>query len=277
MNVNDVCDFINNPYWIKESWGNQILNPLGKLILRKADSIRVDNHQEYNKLTGLKIHLKKIWNIPFILNEAEQFTNSKPDPEFRKGLLGGKFDHLILFVGRFEDQKDLPTLFRTARKVIQSKPRTLFLIIGDGKKGDELQTMAKSLEIEDHLFFTGWVDYFDLPKYYAACEAFILTSRYETSPRVLIFACLCRKPIVTTEVSGVSDLVEQGENGFIVSVGDVEGLSRGVLRLLENPEKAQEMGEVGFNKVKELLDEEKILNQYQKMYQFTLDQGSLSK
>ncbi len=277
MNVNNVCDFVDNPYWIKEWWINRILNPIGKLILREADSIRVDNRQEYSKLRGLKIKPEKIWNIPFILNEAELFTNSRPDPEFRKRLLRGKFDHLILFVGRFEDQKDLSTLFRTARKVIQSKPKTLFLIIGDGKKRDELETMAKRLEIENHLLFTGWVDYFDLPKYYAACEAFILTSRYETSPRVLIFACLCRKPIVSTEVSGVTDLVKQGENGFIVSVGDVEGLSKGVLRLLENPKKAQEMGESGFDKAKELLDEDKILSQYEKMYQFTLDRGSLSK
>jgi len=120
------------------------------------------------------------------------------------------------------------------------------------------------------VFFTGWVDYFDLPKYYAVCDAFILTSVYETSPRVIIFACLSRKPIITTDVSGVRDYVHNEENGFVVSVKNVGGLAKGILTLLENPVKMKQMGESGFKKVKDLLDEEKIIVDYRKMYEFTL-------
>lgn len=275
INVNDVCDFINNPYWIKEWWGNQILNPIGRWILREAESVRVDSDQEYRKLIGLGLEREKIWNLPFIVNEADQFITARPNPELRQRLLNGRFDHLVLFVGRFEDQKDLPILFNTVKRVIQRKPRALFLIIGDGKKAGELKAMANGLGIQDNLLFTGWVDYFDLPKYFANCDAFILTSRYETSPRVLIFACLCRKPIVATEVSGVTDLVEHGKNGFIVPVRDEEKLAKSVLHLLENPGEAQEMGEIGFKKVKELLDEERILSNYQRMYEFTLERWRL--
>jgi glycosyltransferase involved in cell wall biosynthesis len=273
MNVNDVCDFVDNPFWMKEKWFHRVLNPIGKFILRKADSIRVDNNQEHRKLVGLGIEREKIWNIPFILNDGDQFVSTQPDPEFRHGLLRNKFEHMVLFIGRLEDQKDLPTLFKTVKKVIQSQPKTLFLIIGDGKKSSEIKALEVTLGIKDNLLFLGWVDYFDLPKYYAVSDAFILTSKYETSPRVVIFACLSRKPIVATDVSGVKDFVEEGKNGFVVSVGDEEGLAKGVLALIGNVEKAREMGGYGLNKVKELLNEEKILEEYKKMWEFTMIAG----
>lgn len=273
MNVNDVCDFIDNPFWIREWWVNRIFNPIGKFILKRADSIRVDSKKEREKLISLGIRKNRVWNIPFILNDADKFIGTQADDEFRNKILGEKYEHIVLFVGRFEDQKDLPTLFKAVKRVIQSQPRTLFLIVGDGKKSNELRAMAESLGIKDNLLFLGWVDYFELPKYYAACDAFILTSKYETSPRVVIFACLSRKPIVATDVSGVSDFVEAGKNGVVVPVGDDEGLSMGILMLIGDSEKAREMGEYGLNKVKELLDEEKILEEYKKMWKFTMNAG----
>ena len=268
--VNNVCDFIDNHFWMRESTMNRILNPIGKFILRKAGSIRVDNDHEYRKMVGLGIKREKVWNIPFILNDADQFINSKPDLKLREEILKGIFDHMILFVGRFEKQKDLPTLFQTIKRVVEIKPRTLFLIVGDGKENSAARELVKTVGIQEHVFFTGWVDYFDLPKYYAVCDAFILTSVYETSPRVIIFACLSRKPIITTDVSGVRDYVHNEENGFVVSVKNVGGLAKGILTLLENPVKMKQMGESGFKKVKDLLDEEKIIVDYRKMYEFTL-------
>ena len=184
-------------------------------------------------------------------------------------MLRGIFDHIVLFVGRFEEQKDLHTLFHIIERVAQNRPRTLFLIIGDGKKRAEVQDTVKKIGIQNHVIFMGWIDYFDLPKYYAICDAFILTSLYETSPRVVIFACLSRKPIVTTDVSGVRDFVKEGENGFIAPIKDEEGLAKGILTLLENPARAKQMGERGFERIQELLNEENILQDYEKMWQFT--------
>lgn len=274
MNVNDVCDFIDNSFWVREWWVNRIFNPIGKFILKKAESIRVDSEKEREKLIALGIDKNRVWNIPFILNDADKFIGNKPDDEFRKKILGEKFGYAILFVGRFEEQKDLTTLFKTVRRVIQSQPRTLFLVIGDGRKSNELKAMAGSLGIKDNLLFLGWVDYFELPKYYAACDAFILTSKYETSPRVVIFACLSQKPIVATDVSGVRDFVEDGKNGFVVPVGDEERLAKGILALIGDSGKAREMGKYGLNKVQTILDEEQILEEYKTMWEFTLNAGS---
>lgn len=277
LNVHDVCDFIDNSYWMQEWWGNRIFNPLGKFILSKADSIRVDSQQEFEKLRRLGINSNKIWNIPFILNDAAQFINSEPNLEFRTVLLSHRFDRIVLFVGRFVEQKDIRTLFNSIQEVIQQKPKTLFVIIGDGKKNREVQKMVQRMGIFENVLFTGWVDYFDLPKYYAICDAFILTSRYETSPRVIIFACLTQKPVVATEVSGVRDFIEEGKNGFIAPVGDEKKLANGILHILENPERSKKMGIYGFQKARNLLDEEKILNTYQQMYEATLNSYFLSK
>ena len=89
---------------------------------READSVRVDSHQEYKKLMGLGLEREKIWNFP-LFERGRSIHHGSPNPELRQRLLNGRFDHLVLFVGRFEDQKDLPILFNTAKRVIQRKPR----------------------------------------------------------------------------------------------------------------------------------------------------------
>ncbi len=75
---------------------------------------------------------------------------------------------------------------------------------------------------------------------------------------------------MSTDVSGARDLVESGKNGFIFPVADERGLAEGILNILKDPERSREMAEYGFKKVQVLLDEEKILQENQKMYEFTL-------
>lgn len=268
--VHDVCDFIDNPWWIKGKKVNYLLNFIGKKILFKANTIRVDNTDEKKKLIGLNIPSEKIWNIPFIINDARKFIDCKDYEGLRKKLLGKKYDKVMLFIGRFDKQKDLPTFFRAAKSVLEDFPKTLFVIVGAGKEEHKVKKLVEEHNIEKNVLFTGWVDYFDLPKYYKASDIFVLSSIYETSPRVLIFARLTGRPIVTTDISGARDLVEDEADGFIVPIKDYRSMSSKIKTLLKNDVLAKNMGERGRHKVEELLNEDAIMKKNLDMYHATL-------
>jgi glycosyltransferase involved in cell wall biosynthesis len=72
-----------------------------------------------------------------------------------------------------------------------------------------------------------------------------LTSNNEGMPNVILEAMAASTPVVATRVDGVNEVVRDGENGLLVAPGDVQGFSRAVTRLLENPELAGQLGRAG--------------------------------
>lgn len=268
--VHNVCDFINNPWWLRERKVNYVLNFIGKRILFNADSIRVDNNDEREKLINLEIPSEKIWNIPFIVNDARRFITCDEGELLKRDLLGKEYEKIVLFIGRFEEQKDLPTFFEAARLVLGDFPKTLFVVVGGGKEETKVRKLVEELNIEENVLFVGWVDFFDLPKYYSASDIFVLSSTYETSPMVLILARLSGKAVVTTNIKGARDLVEDGVDGFIVPIKDSGDMSKRISILLEKNLVREKMGEYGRRKIETLLDEGEIIKKAIDMYHFSL-------
>lgn len=265
--VHDVCDFIDNPRWLAEEPINRLLNPVGKLVLRAADGVRVDNEEERQKLIALGLAPEKIFNVPFVLNDAEKFARRDTPPGLRARLLdNGRFERIVLLVGRLEDQKDVPCALRAARRLSELVPRVRFVVVGGGKKESELKAMASGLG--DSVLFAGFVPYDALPDYYHSADVFLLSSLYETSPRVLALACLAELPIVSTRVSGATDLVRDGENGWLVEVGDDAAMAVGLAGTLGDQGAARAMGRRSAELSAALGDEEAILARTEAMYRF---------
>ena len=260
-----MSDFIDNPYWLAEEPANRLLNPVGKFILRKARAVRVDSGDEANKMLRLGIPASRVHNIQFIINESDNFVNAD-GAALRQELLGGRFSQIVLFTARFEPQKDFETLFRVIQTVIIENPGILFVVAGSGKRDAEYHALAEKMGISTNIIFPGWVDYFELPRYSAA-DLCLLTSVHETNPRVLIFARLAKKAVVTTDISGAGDLVAHGQTGFIHTRRDAAALATSILTLAQNPELRRDMGVKGFDAVQSLLDKDFILNQVREMYE----------
>jgi glycosyltransferase involved in cell wall biosynthesis len=169
-------------------------------------------------------------------------------------------------VGRFEPQKDFETLFAVVREVASHKPHVRFVVAGSGKREAEYRTLAEKTGAARNVLFTGWVDYFDLPKYYAGADAFLLCSVHETNPRVVIFSRLAQKAAVATDVSGVRDFIEDGVSGFVRPLKDAPGLAQALMSILDDPERAAAMGRAGFETAQRILDRGHILAQMESMY-----------
>jgi glycosyltransferase involved in cell wall biosynthesis len=142
---------------------------------------------------------------------------------------------IVLSVGRLSKEKAQADLIGA---MLEVKRRCDFpvalVIVGDGPEERRLQQVSSRLGIADRVHLVGYKD--DVSPYYEAADVFALSSYNEGSPNVLLEAMDAGVPIVATAVGGVGEMIRHGEQGWLVRSGDVQGLARGIVALLENPE-----------------------------------------
>ena len=154
----------------------------------------------------------------------------------------GKVDHLyfadpsfkvIIGVGRLTQQKDFSTLINAFAKVRQ-KAKTRLIILGEGEDRQKLEELIQRLKLEKDVSLPGFVD--NPYAYMARSDVFVLSSRWEGLPTVLVEAMACGIPVVSTNCkSGPAEILENGKYGKLVPVRDVDALAGAILETLENP------------------------------------------
>ena len=108
------------------------------------------------------------------------------------------------------------------------------LILGEGDSRGELERLASDLDVADNVSMPGWVD--NPFAYMAHAQLFVLSSNFEGFGLVLAEALACGCPCVSTDcVSGPSEILQGGEIGELVPVGDDRALAEAMQRTLDNP------------------------------------------
>ncbi|MFQ5835038.1 MAG: glycosyltransferase family 4 protein [bacterium] len=241
LNIQMHNSFINDRYWLKEDRLNPFLNSISKWLVKNADTIRVVGASEKKKLVQLGI---SEWRIEFVPVSVDISRFSAGNGQvMRKKLLEDKYDTIVLFVGRLELEKDIPTLFRAFSLVTKERPRSLLVIVGKGSRFEELKKLRKQLDIVQNVKFLGAISHDILPEYYSASDIFVLPSLFEGRGTVLVEAALARLPVITTFHAGTDDVVEDGETGFVFKQKDYATLAKKILYLLDNQDMARKMGQ----------------------------------
>ena len=133
---------------------------------------------------------------------------------------------VILAVGRLTKQKDFPTLIRAFAQVLTKRPARL-MILGEGVDRPMLEALVRELGLKDHVSLPGFVE--NPYAYMKRAALYVLSSRWEGLPTVLIEALYCGRPIVATDCpSGPREILAGGQYGALVPVGDVDALSRAI-------------------------------------------------
>ncbi len=156
---------------------------------------------------------------------------------------------IILFAGVFRYYKGIHVLLEAFRHL--QYPASL-VMIGSGPLKHEIEETVKTIpELKGRVFLPGEVPEHELPWYYHAADIFVLPSLFRSEAYGLcqIEAQFCGKPIVSTNLdTGVPFINIHGETGLIVPPGDTGKLKGALDTLLENPQKAKEMGQNGFKR-----------------------------
>jgi D-inositol-3-phosphate glycosyltransferase len=158
---------------------------------------------------------------------------------------------LLLYVGRIAPIKGLATLLDAVALLRgQGSPVRLWIVGGDADEptdGHEasLRERVGQLGLDGAVRFLGPQPQDVLPLYYAAADAVVLPSRYESFGMVALEAMACGSPVIASRVGGLTTTVRDGVTGFLVREGDVAALADRIERLLGDPDLAWRLGREG--------------------------------
>lgn len=120
---------------------------------------------------------------------------------------------LLLYVGRVAFEKNIDSIIRNINRIGDRSSK--FLIVGDGPARKHLEQLVHSLRLDDRVIFAGFVPDNRLADYYAAADAFISASKFETQGLSMLEAMSCGKPVVSINYRAVTDYIVDGENGYL--------------------------------------------------------------
>lgn len=195
-----------------------------------------------------------------------------PKEEFLKkyNLNFGKDDVIVGILARLDPVKGLDTFLKAAQGVCQKNPSVRFLIGGDGPERKSLEKKALSLGLKDNVFFLGFVDRpFDLIN---CLDINTLTSLSESFPYAILEGSLFKKATVSSNVGGISDLIENGKNGFLFEPGDYKSLADILLTLVKDSSLRKEMGEKIYEKASTYFSLDNMCKTQLEIYQNILAQ-----
>lgn len=171
----------------------------------------------------------------------------------------------VLFVGNLYQQpaKGVDILLKAWKTVVNAFPACTLTIAGDGDL-DAYKKYCAEHNIGDSVIFLG--KHSDVSGLMLSADVFVLPSRREGMPNVLMEAMLRAVPSVATDISGSQDLIEHMQTGILVPPASVQALADGIIYLLTNRDKAAEMATKARNRIIQSYDIDTVAEEYVKLY-----------
>ncbi|MFF2484030.1 glycosyltransferase [Paenibacillus sp. NPDC058071] len=226
------------------------------------------SQEAVNRYVAIKAAPKhKIRYVPngIDMNRFEGTGRERADilSELGAGASGNGF--IWLAVGRFVPEKDYPAMLGAFRKVLNRYPDSLLLIAGIGPEREAAERISEELGLGGNVRFLGIRT--DVPKLMHGADAYVMSSRWEGLPIVLLEAAASGLPIVATDVGGNGEVVRHGANGYLLAPDDEEELS-GYMKLMmsQTPEERRAMGLRGQEEIRRNYDMEQINEIWESIY-----------
>ena len=167
---------------------------------------------------------------------------------------------VIGWAGRLTAIKRPLDLVRAAAAVDGST----LVLAGDGELRAAVDALARELDVNDRVRLLGYVA--DMGEWYAAFDAFLLTSANEGTPVVAIEAQAAAVPVVATDAGGTRTVVDDGETGFVVEVGDIDALAARLRELRDDSDLRSRLGAAGAQRMRSRFSIERMVDDVERVY-----------
>jgi colanic acid/amylovoran biosynthesis glycosyltransferase len=158
----------------------------------------------------------------------------------------------LVCVGRLCNQKGQLLLVQAAKRLMDRGLSFEIVLAGDGEMRPDIEALIEKLGLRSHIRITGWISGDQVREAILAARALVLPSFSEGLPVVLMEAMALRRPVLTTYVGGIPELVKPGENGWLVPAGSIDDLTMALESLLLTPiAELKALGDAGYAKVME--------------------------
>lgn len=130
----------------------------------------------------------------------------------------------LVCVGRICEQKGQLLLIEAMNRLAKGGEPCELVLAGDGEMRNEIEKLVQAYGLTDYVRITGWISSTAVKQEIHAARALVLPSFAEGLPVALMEAMVLRRPVISTYVAGIPELVQSGEHGWLVPAGDVEAL-----------------------------------------------------
>lgn len=156
----------------------------------------------------------------------------------------------LVCVGRLCEQKGQMLLVRAVQAVVAKGIPIHLVLAGDGEMRGEIEALIAANNLGSHISITGWINGDQVREEMLSARAMVLPSFAEGLPVVVMEAMALRRPVLTTYIAGIPELVRHGETGWLFPAGDVEALAAALEACLAaTPVQLEAMGEAGHQRV----------------------------
>lgn len=197
------------------------------------------------------------WSKIHIIHCAieQKFLNHSPTPIVEK-------PHFVC-VGRLVQNKGYFILLQAIYQLVKEGIPCKLVLVGDGLLRKEIETKISQLNLNNHITITGWASSTKVIKEMLAARAVILTSFAEGLPVVLMEALALHRPVISTYIAGIPELVKPDINGWLIPAGSVEALTN-ILHIVSKLPTAK-LEEMGKNGAKTVIEQHNIRIEAQKL------------
>lgn len=195
---------------------------------------------QLRRWVGLE-HWEKIRVVHCAVPEA-LFDRARPiDPQNRT----------LVCVGRLTPQKGQLLLLDAVRRLVEDGVDLRLVLAGDGEMRGQVEERIRAFQLEEHVEITGWIDASEVTRRLTEARAMVLPSFAEGLPVVIMEAFALARPVLSTYIAGIPELVKDGENGWLVPAGNVDALTAALRAAIETPTpRLDEMGQAGLQAVR---------------------------
>ena len=248
---------------------NRRYNFRGRVIERMAFDyckLHVIFTSEYDRDAGIKkdrLSPQRSFVIYYGL-PADKFSQRYNRKEIYGEFSIAEDSRIIGNIGRLAYQKGQKYLIEAASIVIDRFKSAKFFFVGEGGLESEFKGYIKEKGLEDYFIFTGYRT--DIPRLLSAFEMLVMPSLFEGLCFAVIEASAMGIPVIATSVGGMRRSVVDNKTGLLVPPSDPEALAKAMLRILEYPEEAKEMGLAGQKYFTEMFTQEKMVKNTEGLY-----------
>jgi len=253
-------------------------------------------HDEFPELflTGMRLSLLSCANTILVLSQNEKkilvdlgidngvihqiipYIKQKKKPDKQQVTLFKNQHNLtnkkiVLFIGARSSVKGLIDLLQSMKKIWKMRNDVILLLVGPPTKEYENYFGNLSKNFKKNIIDLGITDEKTKDLAFESCDLFVLPSKSESFGLVLIESWIYKKPVIGCDISSTRELINHMENGMLVSFGDVDGIYKNILTLLDDNKMAENMGKAGFEKSNQFTSSDNLID-FEKICLETINQ-----
>ncbi|MCX6640926.1 MAG: N-acetyl-alpha-D-glucosaminyl L-malate synthase BshA [bacterium] len=238
--------------------------PITRFILEKSDAVTAVS--QYLKDETLKVFgvNREITVVPNFVR-TDIFNCART--ESRRNTWAKSDETIFVHISNFRPVKRIHDIIEIFSRVRVKYPVKL-LMVGDGPDRAKAERQAEELGLQNDVYFLGMQ--LDVAEILSIADVLLQPSETESFGLTALEASASCMPVICSDVGGLPEVIVQGETGFLLPVGDVEGMAQAALRLVADPALRRKMGKAGRERASALFNVERILQMYLQVYQSVL-------